>query len=377
MPVYNQHNFISDLKLGIVDIAKLFIGEIQIYPNEALITGLAFTYNGVDNSSGYTPFVVTGTEDAQYTLSGSNGATPPSGTQTIPAGGSNTHSVYISSQSTGAPIRFPRVDVATVSTNTPTSFSPPSLQTYDTVQQAAGPAPSYTHTITYYGNSNCTAHTSTAGFTSYNPTGSSSNSYSLSAGESWYTTYAYIYPVAGKEFTSADAVYILGTTPSWVTAGTKTFYSASYYTYVRYAFSWVGQSSAQSSSIYFGTNSSYTQNVSVSWPNHIAKVSHSGYAGSASPLSLGSASVGVGSSTVTKSTVVSDQGSGVRVGSVGYTERSSTYGSNLTSNGGISGLPAGNGDTITFTINLTVPNYRKSRTFSTTLSPITYELYDE
>jgi len=376
MPAYNEHVAISDLKLGIVDVAKMYIGEIQIFPNEALITGLAFTDSSISNSSQTINFVVTGTEDAQYTLAGSSGATPPSGTQTIPAGGSNTHGVSISSQSTGAPIRYPRVDLTTVSTLTPTNLSPPTLQTYDTVQQAAGPAPSYTHTITYYGDSNCTVHTSTSGFTTYSPTGSSIKSYPLSAGESWYTTSAYIYPVAGKEFTSADAVYILGSTPSWVTAGTKTLGSASYYTYIRYDFSWVGQSSAQSSSISFGTNSSYVQNVSVSWTNNIASVAHSNYAGTANPLSLGSASVGVGSSTVTKTTVINDQSSGVRVGSVAYTERSSTYGSGLTSNGGISGLPAGNGDTITFTINLTVPNYRKSRTFSS-IPPIVYELYDE
>ena len=380
MPVYNQHNFISDLKLGIVDISKLFIGNTQIYPNESLISGLAFTESNISNSSQSTPFVVTGTEDAEYTLSGSVGATAPSGTHVIPASGSNSHNISISAQSTGASARYPRVDLSTVSSNTPTSLSPPSLQTYDTVLQAAGPAPTYTHTTNYIGDSNCTAHTSTGGFASYSPTGATSRSYPLAAGASWFYDDIYIYPVAGKQFTSIDAVTV-ASKPSWVTVGTSyndKSYSGggAYYTYIRQRVYWTGQSSTQTGNIVFATNPTYTTNVDVTFTKLI-QVSHSNYAGTASPLSIGYNHVtGIGTSSASFSTVVNDQGTGVRVGSVGFSPRGTSYGSDLISNGGISGLPAGHGDTITFTLNFSVPNYRRYRTTGTS-SAITMVLYDE
>ena len=149
MPINFENAAISDAKLGIEDISKAYLGHQQIYPNGSIISALAFTESSVAYNVGATNFVVTGTEDAQYTLSGSTGATPPSGTQTIPSGGSNTHSVSISTQGTGTSSRYPRVDVTPVSSTTPTAFSPPTLQSYDTVLQGGGPAPSYNHTLTH------------------------------------------------------------------------------------------------------------------------------------------------------------------------------------------------------------------------------------
>ena len=200
MPVNFTNVAIADAKLGVVDISKAYIGHEQVYPNDAFISGLTFTVSSINNGAQSVNFTVTGTEGAQYTLTGSVGATAPSGTQTLPAGGSNTHSISIGAQSTGAAIRYPRVTVATVSSSTPTSFSPTNLQTYDTEAQAAGPAPSYYHTMNYSVTGNGSTHSSTSVNSAGTVLGAvSSNSYPLTAGATWYSTTVYVFPTIGYE----------------------------------------------------------------------------------------------------------------------------------------------------------------------------------
>ena len=114
-----------------------YFKDIEDTPT-ATITSLAFSDSSITNASQTINFVVAGTVNGQYTLTGDTGATAPSGTHTIPAGGTNTHSITISANGTGASARSPKVTVATVSSTTTTTFSPVSLQVYDTVSQAAG-----------------------------------------------------------------------------------------------------------------------------------------------------------------------------------------------------------------------------------------------
>ena len=131
----------------------------------ATITSLAFSDSSITNASQTINFVVTGTEGAQYTLTGATGATAPSGTHTIPAGGTNTHSITIAENGTGTSARSPRVTVATVSSITATVFSPVSLQVYDTVSQAAGPAASVPKAATFSGTQTGPTGTYSAGAT--------------------------------------------------------------------------------------------------------------------------------------------------------------------------------------------------------------------
>lgn len=366
MPVYNQHNFISDLKLGIVDISKLFIGDIQIYPNESLITGLAFTASSLSNSSHTTPFVVTGTEDAEYTLSGSSGATAPSGNYVIPAGGSNSHNISISAQSTGAGVRYPRVDVATVSSNTPTSFSPPSLQSYDTVYQAAGPPPAYTHSLSWSVSGASNSYSSIGGFSSYSPTSPmTSKSLAVTQGGSDYF-FIYLYPDSFKEFIQSAQFTVSGL-PSWAShSGTYVYHSSNdygqtQYSYIRIEITITGQSGSRSGSFSISTSPS---NVSVTF-NKILLCTDTNYSGTFSQNTFtGTTFTSPGSYSPTFTFTVNDGGSGASA--VDYQrQRNSTYTYNnlydICGTPTVSGTPAANGDTVTVTVPVTVPNYRASR----------------
>lgn len=380
MPINNENLPISDLKLGIVDIAKLYQGHIQVYPNEASITGLAFSTSSITNASQSVNFVVTGTDGAQYTLTGSTGATAPSGTQTIPSGGSNTHSVSISSNGTGQPSRSPRVTVATVSSSTPTVFFPANLQNYATLTQAAGPAQSYNHTLNY-SVSGATIHSSTSGFSTYNPSSVSSNTYPLTPGATWYSHTVYFYPPAGQEFTSSSDVSL--TLPSWASAGTKYLGSyasqplnsqtSSYYTYISVPITYTGQSGTTSGTLSATCTSTP---VTTTFQYSRAIISHSNFVGGLSPSSWGSGSyTGAGSFSFVQSLTVTGSGT---VGSITYAESGgANTGRDIISQGSISGLPAGVGDTVTITTNVTIPGMRKSRVISTTQKAVTYTAYDQ
>jgi len=380
MPINNENLPISDLKLGIVDIAKLYQGHIQVYPNEASITGLAFSTSSISNASQSVNFVVTGTDGAQYTLTGSTGATAPSGTQTIPSVGSNTHSVSISSNGTGQPSRLPRVTVATVSSSTPTVFFPANLQNYDTLTQAAGPAQAYNHTLNY-SVSGATIHSSTSGFSTYNPSSASSNTYPLTPGATWYSHTVYFYPLAGQEFTNADNVSL--SLPSWASAGAKYLGSyesqpinsqtSSYYTYISIPITYTGQSGTTTGTLSATCSSSV---VTTTFQYSRASINHSNFAGSFTPLSWGTGSyTGPGSNTFVQTLTVTGSGT---VGSITYSESGgANTGRDIISEGSISGLPAGVGDTVTITTNVDIPNMRKSRVISTSQKAVTYTAYDQ
>jgi len=144
MPINLFNNPLSSIKLGVSDILKGYIGNNQIFPNDTEITAAAFTDSNIANTGGNTPYVVSGEVGASFILTGSNGATAPSGTQVISTS-PTTYQIAIADQSTtcGATSRNAQV-VIVPQGNTILSGG---LNNTDTITQAAGP-PNVSNTTT-------------------------------------------------------------------------------------------------------------------------------------------------------------------------------------------------------------------------------------
>ena len=348
----------------------------------ATITSLAFSDSTITNASQTINFVVAGTVNGQYTLTGATGATAPSGTHTIPAGGTNTHSITISANGTGESARSPRVTVATVSSTTTTTFSPVSLQVYDTVSQAEGPAaaaPTYYHTLNY-SVAGGSIHTGTSYFNTANPTPVTSNAYPLTAGATWYSHYVYFLPPNGQEFTSANDVSI--SLPSWAVAGTPYLGTSTtdYFSYIRVQISWTGQSSIQTGTL---SATCSTSTVTTTAPNGSKmSINHSDFGGSFTPSSWlsGTLLTGLTSTTVTQNLTVTDgypDNPSAVVTSITSANGSSTFGDDLVSPNSISGLPASVGDVVTIVSNITAPAaQRLSRVITSTGHALVYAAHD-
>jgi hypothetical protein len=137
MPINLFNNPLASIKLGANNILKGYIGNGQIFPNDAEITAAAFTNANIANTGGNTPYVVSGEIGASFTLTGSVGATAPSGTQVISTS-PTTYQIAVGDQSTtcGATSRSSQV-VITPQGNTVLASG---LSNTDTIIQAAGPA---------------------------------------------------------------------------------------------------------------------------------------------------------------------------------------------------------------------------------------------
>ena len=138
MPINLFNNPLASIKLGANDILKGYIGNGQVFPNSTDITAAAFDNANIANTGGNTPYTVSGETGASFTLTGSSGATAPSGTQVLSTS-PTTYQIAIGNQSTtcGAGLRYPAVDISTQGS---TVFNPTNLQTTDTILQAAGPS---------------------------------------------------------------------------------------------------------------------------------------------------------------------------------------------------------------------------------------------
>ena len=99
MPINLFNNPLSSIKLGADNILKGYIGNGQIFPNNTEITAAAFTDTYIANTGGNTPYVVSGDIGSSFTLTGSAGATTPSGTQVI-SSSPTTYQIAIGDQST-------------------------------------------------------------------------------------------------------------------------------------------------------------------------------------------------------------------------------------------------------------------------------------
>ena len=137
MPINLFNNPLASIKLGANDILKGYIGNSQIFPNDTEITAAAFTDANIANTGGNTPYVVSGEIGASFTLTGSTGATAPSGTQVISTS-PTTYQIAIADQSTtcGALARNSQVLITPQGNTTLAS----GLSNTDTIVQAAGPA---------------------------------------------------------------------------------------------------------------------------------------------------------------------------------------------------------------------------------------------
>jgi hypothetical protein len=135
MPINLFNNPLSSIKLGADDILKGYIGNDQIFPNNTEITAAAFTDANIANTGGNTPYVVSGEVGASFSLTGSAGATAPSGTQVISSSPSTYQIAIASNQGCGDPQRNSQV-VITPQGNTVLASG---LSNTDTITQAAGP----------------------------------------------------------------------------------------------------------------------------------------------------------------------------------------------------------------------------------------------
>jgi hypothetical protein len=136
MPINLFNNPLASIKLGASDILKGYIGNGQIFPNDAEITAAAFDNANIVNTGGNTPYSVSGEIGASFTLTGSSGATAPSGTQVISTS-PTTYQIAIGDQSTtcDAAQRNSQV-IITPQGNTTLATG---LSNTDTIVQAAGP----------------------------------------------------------------------------------------------------------------------------------------------------------------------------------------------------------------------------------------------
>jgi len=136
MPINLFNNPLASIKLGASNILKGYIGNGQIFPNDTEITAAAFTNANIANTGGNTPYVVTGDIGSSFTLTGSNGATAPSGTQVLSTSPA-TYQIAIGDQSNtcGASSRSAQVVIAPQGNTVLAS----GLNNTDTITQAAGP----------------------------------------------------------------------------------------------------------------------------------------------------------------------------------------------------------------------------------------------
>jgi len=144
MPINLFNNPLSSIKLGENDILKGYIGNGQIFPNSTEITAAAFVDSNIANTGGNTSYTVSGDIGSSFTLTGSNGATGPVGTQVLSVS-PTTYQIAIGDQSTtcGAPQRNAQIVIAPQG-NTVLAGG---LNATDTIIQAAGP-PTVSNTTT-------------------------------------------------------------------------------------------------------------------------------------------------------------------------------------------------------------------------------------
>jgi len=163
MPINISKDALSAIKIGESNLVKAIVGINQIFPNSTDITAAAFTNAGstIANTGGNQPYVVSGQVGASFTLQGALGATPPSGTQTLPTS-PFTYQIAIGDQSAAcaAAQRNPSV---TILTQGNTVFNPVNLATTSSIIQSAGPSYTSNATVVNISVTNTVRQTVTVG----------------------------------------------------------------------------------------------------------------------------------------------------------------------------------------------------------------------
>jgi hypothetical protein len=324
------------------------------------ITGLGFNNTSISNLGGIEVFEVTGIEGAQYTLTGSVGATALSGTHTIGASGSNTHNITISAQGTGDPAREPRVDVTA---GAATVFLPTNLQAFDTIQQAAGAAQTYHLLVGVNGGGGPTIPNatlkSTASVTGATYTGMNVN---LPAGSSG-TEEFFIFPDAGYQFADTSTVTVDDGFNNTLFLGVPNItrgVNSSGHSYIRVSFAY---SNTPSNNFSYALNISATPAVvSTTWTQGLWTTSTNPSV-AISPTSDRSISfTGTGTKTASDTITVTD--SNKYISSVNSTTKNATYGGDLITVA-YSGIPTSTGGSFTVNFSIAIPaDQRKNITYS-------------
>lgn len=330
-------------------------GEVKSFAttNTAFsITSLGFVNSNVVNTGGIESFSVSGTSGATYTLTGSVGATAPTGTHTIDGSGTATHNITISAQGTGDPLRSPRVDVATAGS---TVFLPSNLQAFDTIEQAAGAAQTYNYSLTPSASIGNSTLKQTALSTGSTYTGLTTTQV---AGYSATETF-YIFPNAGYEFANTSSVSITGL-PSWASASVSQNTNGDNHTYIQVDIA-ISNTPTNNDSVTYNIAATPTQ-VVTTWSAGLWTASTNPSA-SISPTSDSSISfTGTGTKTASDTITVTD--SSKYISSVNSTTKNSTYGGDIITVS-YSGVPTGSGGSLTVNFSIAIPaDQRKSITYS-------------
>jgi len=330
-------------------------GEVKSFTttNTAFsITSLGFVNSNVVNTGGIESFSVSGTPGATYTLTGSVGATAPAGTHTIDGSGTATHNITISAQGTGDPLRSPRVDVATVGS---TVFLPSSLQAFDTIEQAAGAAQTYSYSLTPSASIGNSTLKQTALSTGNVYTGLTTTQ---TAGYSATETF-YIFPDAGYEFADASSVSVTGL-PAWASASISQNTNGDNHTYIQVDIA-ISNTPTNDDSVTYNIAATPTQ-VVTTWSAGLWTASTNPSA-AISPTSDSSISfTGTGTKTASDTITVTD--SSKYISSVNSTTKNATYGGNLITVS-YSGIPTSAGGSLTANFSIAIPaDQRKSVTYS-------------
>ena len=113
MPINISKDALSAIKIGESDLVKAIVGINEIFPNDTQLTGFVFVSGAtVPQAGANRTLTVSGDIGSSFTLTGTTGATGPSGTQTLAASPTN-YTIPISANSVcGAGTRIPIITIA-------------------------------------------------------------------------------------------------------------------------------------------------------------------------------------------------------------------------------------------------------------------------
>ena len=113
MPINISKDALSAIKIGESDLVKAVVGINEIFPNDTQLTGFTFVSAAtVPQAGANRTLTVSGDIGSSFTLTGTTGATGPSGTQTLAASPTN-YTIPISANSVcGAGTRIPIITIA-------------------------------------------------------------------------------------------------------------------------------------------------------------------------------------------------------------------------------------------------------------------------
>ena len=217
MPSNFQHESISAIKLGIVDVTRGYIGHEEVYPNAREISSAAFTDTSTfSNAGGTRTYRVAGALGAQYTLTGSNGASSP-GAQTLSTSPTD-YSITIGANNTcGSPSRTPTM---TIAPSAPTVLGSGVSSTSSFTQSGLAAGTNYTGTVSAT-IADVNKITTTVGGTTYYAPGSTFTitvSWTIPSAVTWGTTYwqyLYVSPSFSSYAGSSPGIYVLSSNPGW------------------------------------------------------------------------------------------------------------------------------------------------------------------